>query len=56
MLRQHEPESKHEKNSTRGGKKCVFPERVINITENSSHKEFEREVLAHPVFLLQPAI
>ena len=25
----------------------------LNITENSSLEEFEREVLIHPVFLLQ---
>ena len=28
----------------------------LNVTENSSLEEFEREVLAHPVFLLQPAM
>jgi hypothetical protein len=28
----------------------------LNITKNSSLEDFEREVLAHPVFLLQPAI
>ena len=27
----------------------------LNVTEHSSLKEFEREVLTHPVFLLQPA-
>ncbi len=28
----------------------------LGVTEHSSLEEFEREVLAHPVFLLQPAI
>ena len=28
----------------------------LNVTEHSSLEEFEREVLAHPVFLLQPAM
>jgi deazaflavin-dependent oxidoreductase (nitroreductase family) len=28
----------------------------LNITENSSLEEFEREVLAHPVFLVQSAM
>ena len=28
----------------------------LNVTENASLEEFEREVLAHPVFLLQPAM
>lgn len=28
----------------------------LNVTENSSLEEFEREVLAHPVFLIQPAM
>jgi heme-degrading monooxygenase HmoA len=28
----------------------------LNVTENSSLEEFEREVLAHPVFLLPPAM
>jgi len=28
----------------------------LNVTENSSLEEFEREVLAHPVFLLQSAM
>jgi hypothetical protein len=28
----------------------------LNVTENSSLEEFEREVLTHPVFLLQPAM
>ena len=28
----------------------------LNVTANSSLEEFEREVLTHPVFLLQPAM
>ena len=28
----------------------------LNVTEHSSLEEFEREVLTHPVFLLQPAM
>lgn len=28
----------------------------LNVTENSSLEEFEREVLTHPVFLVQPAM
>src|SRR6266571_7241289 len=28
----------------------------LNVTENSSLAEFEREVLAHPVFLVQPVL
>ncbi len=28
----------------------------LNVTENSSLEEFEREVLAHPVFLVQSAM
>lgn len=32
----------------------VFP--YLNVTEQSSLGEFEREVLAHPVFLVQPAL
>lgn len=28
----------------------------LDVTENSSLEEFEREVLAHPVFLIQPAM
>jgi deazaflavin-dependent oxidoreductase (nitroreductase family) len=28
----------------------------LDVTEHSSLEEFEREVLAHPVFLLQPAM
>ena len=28
----------------------------LNVTENASLEEFEREVLTHPVFLLQPAM
>jgi deazaflavin-dependent oxidoreductase (nitroreductase family) len=28
----------------------------LNVTENASLEEFEREMLAHPVFLVQPAI
>jgi deazaflavin-dependent oxidoreductase (nitroreductase family) len=28
----------------------------LNVTEHSSLEEFEREVLVHPVFLLQPAM
>ena len=28
----------------------------LGVTENSSLEEFEREVLTHPVFLLQPAM
>jgi deazaflavin-dependent oxidoreductase (nitroreductase family) len=32
----------------------VFP--YLNVTADSSLEEFEREVLTHPVFLLQPAM
>ena len=28
----------------------------LNVTENASLEDFEREVLTHPVFLLQPAM
>lgn len=28
----------------------------LNVTGHSSLEEFEREVLAHPVFLVQPAM
>ena len=28
----------------------------LNVTENSSRDEFEREVLTHPVFLVQSAL
>ena len=32
----------------------VFP--YLNVTENSSLEEFEREVLTHPVFLIQATL
>lgn len=33
--------------------RSLFVLPYLNVTENSSLEEFEREVLAHPVFLLQ---
>ena len=36
--------------------RALFVLPYLNVTENSSLEEFEREVLTHPVFLLQPAM
>jgi deazaflavin-dependent oxidoreductase (nitroreductase family) len=36
--------------------RSLFVLPYLNVTENSSLEEFEREVLAHPVFLLQSAM
>jgi deazaflavin-dependent oxidoreductase (nitroreductase family) len=38
------------------GYRSLFVLPYLNVTENSSLEEFEREVLAHPVFLLQSAM
>ncbi len=38
------------------GYRYLFVLPYLNVTENSSLEEFEREVLTHPVFLLQPAV
>src|SRR5437763_9030255 len=38
------------------GYRSLFVLPYLNITENSSLAEFEREVLTHPVFLLQSAL
>jgi deazaflavin-dependent oxidoreductase (nitroreductase family) len=35
--------------------RSLFVLPYLNVTANSSLEEFEREVLTHPVFLLQPA-
>ncbi len=36
--------------------RSLFVLPYLNVTENSSLEEFEREVLTHPVFLLQSAM
>ena len=36
--------------------RSLFVLPYLNVTANSSLEEFEREVLTHPVFLLQPAM
>jgi deazaflavin-dependent oxidoreductase (nitroreductase family) len=37
------------------GYRSLFVLPYLNVTANSSLEEYEREVLTHPVFLLQPA-
>jgi hypothetical protein len=35
--------------------RALFVLPYLNVTENASLEEFEREVLTHPVFLVQSA-